>query len=83
MPNNLDLPVLCDSGSAVLGDEELSENIQHDIYRSPEVILEISWTYGVDIWNVGCMVIQPSNTEVIVLIAHLADLEPLRRRVAI
>lgn len=56
MPKRLDPPVLCDFGSAVLGDEEHSEDIQPDIYRAPEVILEAPWTYSVDIWNVGCMV---------------------------
>ncbi|KAJ5190355.1 uncharacterized protein N7498_009340 [Penicillium cinerascens] len=56
IPNQPCAPILCDFGSAVLGDEEHSEDIQPDIYRAPEVILEIPWTYSVDIWNVGCMV---------------------------
>lgn len=59
MPKQLGAPVLCDFGSAVLGDEKHSEDIQPDIYRAPEVILEAPWTYSVDIWNVGCMVRQP------------------------
>ena len=59
MPKQLGSPVLCDFGSAVLGDEKHSEDIQPDIYRAPEVILEAPWTYSVDIWNVGCMVRQP------------------------
>lgn len=51
-------PVLCDFGSAVPLDDgrEHREDIQPDIYRSPEVILDIPWTYSVDIWNVGCVV---------------------------
>lgn len=49
-------PVLCDFGSAVLGDREHLEDVQPDIYRAPEVILEVPWSYGIDIWNVGCMV---------------------------
>lgn len=56
MPKKLGAPVLCDFGSAVLGDEKHSEDIQPDIYRAPEVILEVPWTYSVDIWNVGCMI---------------------------
>lgn len=40
---------------------EHREDIQPDVYRSPEVILDIPWTYSVDIWNVGCMV---SNVQV-------------------
>lgn len=27
-----------------------------DIYRAPEVILNMSWDYKVDIWNVGMVV---------------------------
>ncbi|CAG7563069.1 unnamed protein product [Fusarium equiseti] len=49
-------PVLCDLGSAVSGDLEHTEDIQPDIYRAPEVIIEAPWTYEVDIWNVGCMI---------------------------
>jgi serine/threonine-protein kinase SRPK3 len=64
MPNHLDAPVLCDFGSAVFGDEEHSEDTQPDIYRSPEAILEVPWTYSADIWNVGCMVIQPSHAAI-------------------
>ncbi|CAG8325404.1 unnamed protein product [Penicillium nalgiovense] len=56
MPKNLGAPVLCDFGSAVMGDEQHSEDIQPDIYRAPEVILQVPWSYSVDIWNVGCVV---------------------------
>ncbi|KAJ5168518.1 uncharacterized protein N7482_004112 [Penicillium canariense] len=56
MPNDLGAPVLCDFGSAVLGDKYHSEFIQPNIYRAPEVILGVPWTYSVDIWNVECMI---------------------------
>jgi serine/threonine protein kinase len=56
MPKEWGAPVLCDLGSAVSGDLEHTEDIQPDIYRAPEVIIEAPWTYKVDIWNVGCMV---------------------------
>ncbi|KAK8169090.1 kinase-like domain-containing protein [Phyllosticta citrichinensis] len=58
MPRDFGAPVLCDLGSAVPLDDEAEhrEDIQPDVYRAPEVILDISWTYSVDIWNVGCMV---------------------------
>jgi serine/threonine-protein kinase SRPK3 len=51
-------PMLCDFGSAVPLDDGLEhrEDIQPDVYRALEVILDIPWTYSVDIWNVGCMV---------------------------
>ncbi|BDD57202.1 hypothetical protein MAP00_002589 [Monascus purpureus] len=56
MPRNWGAPVLCDFGSAIPGGEEHTEDIQPNIYRAPEVILEAPWTYSVDIWNVGCMI---------------------------
>lgn len=66
MPRNWGAPVLCDFGSAVPGGTEHTEDIQPNIYRAPEVILEVPWTYSVDIWNVGCMVWQ----RVITLVAN-------------
>lgn len=56
MPKKVDAPILCDFGSAVPGDVEHTEDVQPDIYRAPEVILRVPWTYSIDIWNVGCMV---------------------------
>jgi serine/threonine protein kinase len=53
---SLGLPVLCDFGSAAWGEETNEEDVQPDIYRSPEVMLNIPWSYEIDIWNVGCMV---------------------------
>lgn len=55
-PRGYGPPVLCHFGSAVAGDVQHLDDIQPDIYRSPEVILEVSWTCHVDTWNVGCMV---------------------------
>jgi serine/threonine-protein kinase SRPK3 len=57
-PKAFGAPVLCDFGSAVPVDDGLEhrEDIQPDVYRAPEVILGVPWTYSVDIWNVGCMV---------------------------
>jgi serine/threonine-protein kinase SRPK3 len=55
-PTELGPPVLCDFGSAVLGNIEHTEDVQPNIYRAPEVILEAPWGYSVDVWNVGCMV---------------------------
>ncbi|KAF7548878.1 hypothetical protein G7Z17_g6771 [Cylindrodendrum hubeiense] len=56
MPKNWGAPVLCDFGAAVAGDTEHLEDIQPDVYRAPEVILEAPWSYEVDIWNTGCMI---------------------------
>ncbi|EHK25855.1 serine threonine protein kinase, CMGC group [Trichoderma virens Gv29-8] len=56
MPKNWGAPVLCDFGSAVVGGKEHLEDVQPDIYRAPEVILEAPWSYQVDLWNAGCMI---------------------------
>ncbi|KZZ89350.1 protein kinase domain protein [Moelleriella libera RCEF 2490] len=56
MPKKMGAPVLCDLGSAVIGDTKHLEDVQPNIYRAPEVILEVPWTYSIDIWNVGCMI---------------------------
>lgn len=58
VPGKVAPPVLCDFGSAVLGGIEHLEDVQPDIYRAPEVILQVPWSYSIDIWNVGCMVRQ-------------------------
>lgn len=49
------MPLLSDFGEARLGDVH-DGSIQPDIYRAPEVILGMSWTSKVDIWNVGALV---------------------------
>lgn len=49
------MPLLTDFGEARLG-EVHEELIQPDNYRAPEVILGMSWTVKVDIWNVGVLV---------------------------
>lgn len=56
MPDSLGYTVLCDLGSATPGDQENTADAQPDAYRAPEMMLEIPWSYPVDIWNVGCMV---------------------------
>lgn len=61
MPKEMGAPVLCDFGSAVIGGIEHLEDIQPNIYRAPEVILEVPWTYSVNIWDVGCMVSRASH----------------------
>ncbi|KAL3475675.1 kinase-like domain-containing protein [Aspergillus californicus] len=47
--------LLSDFGEARIGDVH-DGLIQPDIYRAPEVILGMSWTSKVDIWNVGVLV---------------------------
>ncbi|GIK00082.1 hypothetical protein Aspvir_004097 [Aspergillus viridinutans] len=49
------MPLLSDFGEARLGNVH-DGLIQPDIYRAPEVILGMSWTSKVDIWNVGVLI---------------------------
>jgi hypothetical protein len=76
---NLGPPVLCDLGEAVSGDEEHFENVQPDIYRSPEAILNVPWSYKIDIWNVGCMV-RCLRPDTIKEANNVVDLGPSRRQ---
>ncbi|KAG8765913.1 hypothetical protein FRC12_007194, partial [Ceratobasidium sp. 428] len=34
----------------------LNHNIQHPLYRSPEVLLQAGWTYSIDVWNMGVLI---------------------------
>jgi serine/threonine-protein kinase SRPK3 len=65
MPKDVGAPVLCDFGSSVPLDDgnEHREDIQPNVYRAPEIIIDIPWTYSVDIWNVGCVVRYSSFNE--------------------
>lgn len=49
-------PVFCDFGEARFGKKTYTDDIQPYVYRAPEIILDIPWTYSVDVWNVGVMV---------------------------
>ena len=56
LPKSIGEPVLSDFGSAVSGDVAHDEDAQPDVYRSPEVCLQIPWSYSIDIWNIGVLV---------------------------
>lgn len=62
VPKQVSSPILCDFGSAIYGDQYHSVFIQPQIYRAPEVILGVPWTFSADIWNVGCMVRQTARS---------------------
>jgi serine/threonine-protein kinase SRPK3 len=87
IPEDIGAPVLCDLGSAIRLDDgvERREDIQPNIYRAPEILLDIPWTYSVDIWNVGCMVsaCEPSWNFLADLIFPLEDLGRFRGRVSV
>lgn len=56
-PTSWGYPILCDFGEARFAERKYAEYIMPEIYRAPEVILEMEWDYKVDIWNFGVMVI--------------------------
>jgi serine/threonine-protein kinase SRPK3 len=53
--SGFEMPLLSDFGEARIGDMH-NGLIQPDIYRAPEVILGMTWTSKVDIWNVEVLV---------------------------
>ncbi|KAF6842745.1 serine/threonine-protein kinase SRPK3 [Colletotrichum musicola] len=55
-PQSVGQPVLCDFGTALVGDRKHLGTAQPDCYRAPEVIIQAPYSYEIDIWNVGCMV---------------------------
>lgn len=52
-------PVLCDFGRARIGKTHRGD-AQPQIYKAPEVLFEMEWSYSIDIWNVGVMVRTPA-----------------------
>ncbi|KAH7333277.1 kinase-like domain-containing protein [Rhexocercosporidium sp. MPI-PUGE-AT-0058] len=60
-------PILCDFGEARIGDGKFTEDIQLFLYRAPEVILQKSWDKKVDIWNLGVLIWDLSQSK------HLFD----------
>jgi hypothetical protein len=49
-------PVLCDFGEARIGIEHAHVDIQPEIYKAPEVLMETGWTHSAEIWNAACLV---------------------------
>jgi len=49
-------PVLCDFGEARMGGAYAYEEIQPEVYKAPEIIMQTDWSHSVDIWNVACLV---------------------------
>ena len=56
LPKRFGGVVLSDFGCAVQGDTRRNYDCQPNVYRSPEVMLKMDWSYPIDIWNVGAMV---------------------------
>ncbi|OAG33821.1 hypothetical protein AYO21_12081 [Fonsecaea monophora] len=55
-PKTIGLPVLSDFGLARFRGGDRNDDIQPEIYRAPEILLDMDWSYSVDIWNIGSMI---------------------------
>lgn len=49
-------PVLCDFGEARIGASHQYAEIQPEIYKALEILMQFDWGHSVDIWNVACLV---------------------------
>jgi hypothetical protein len=49
-------PILCDLGEARVGTDLAHVEIQPEIYKAPEVLMETGWTHSADVWNAACLV---------------------------
>ncbi|KAG5302383.1 protein kinase [Histoplasma capsulatum G186AR] len=49
-------PVLCDFGEARVGGSYQYEEIQPEVYKAPEIIMQTDWSHSVDIWNTACVI---------------------------
>jgi len=50
--------VLIDFGSATFNSQHHTRVVSTRHYRSPEVILNLGWSYPTDIWSLGCILIE-------------------------
>jgi hypothetical protein len=51
MPFTKGSPLLCDLSEARFDDPENDDLIMPDVYRAPEVLLGMPWSYPVDVWG--------------------------------
>ncbi|OQN96001.1 hypothetical protein B0A48_17992 [Cryoendolithus antarcticus] len=49
---------LIDFGSATFDDEYHSSVVSTRHYRAPEIILGIGWSHPIDIWSLGCILVE-------------------------
>jgi serine/threonine protein kinase len=62
MPLTKGLPFLTDFSEARFGSSTHTGLIMPNVYRAPEVILEMGWSYPVDMWSFGMTVSQSLRT---------------------
>ena len=55
------IPILTDFGQMRLAEPRNNDWWMSDLYRAPEVLLKLPWSFAVDIWSVGVMVSKKSG----------------------
>jgi serine/threonine-protein kinase SRPK3 len=58
---------LCGFGEARIGAPHAYAEIQPEIYKAPEILMQFEWGHGVDIWNAGCLVSHASSFSIKIL----------------
>ncbi|EMG46108.1 KNS1 Dual specificity protein kinase KNS1 [Candida maltosa Xu316] len=56
---------LIDFGSAIFADEYHSSIVSTRHYRAPEIVLGCGWSFPIDMWSVGCVIIELLSGEVL------------------
>lgn len=51
MPLTKGAPLLCDLSEARLDDPQNVDRVMPDVYRAPEVVLGMPWSYPIDAWG--------------------------------
>jgi len=51
MPLTKGAPLLCDFSEAQFDDPQNVDRVMPDVYRAPEVVLGMSWSYPIDVWG--------------------------------
>lgn len=75
---------LIDFGSSCFVPERLHTYIQSRFYRAPEIILGIPYTFAIDMWSLGCIIVElwtgyplwPGESEVDQLVHIIGTLGP-------
>ena len=52
-----------DFGSSCYNNDKMFKYIQSRFYRAPEVILELEYSFPIDMWSLGCMMVELYNGE--------------------
>lgn len=78
--------IITDFGNSFFYSKRTTDEIQDRLYRAPEIILNLKYGYGCDIWSLGCMIyelltgsplFEPEENELNKDINHLFLMEKL------